>query len=165
MLTFAQSILAARVPWIYEEATRQRLIRLNREGLISRHSSEDGRPVFAARDIAVFRAIEAVRGDRGDLDILEAVSTALYSRSSPDGTNGIAASIYWALGEVRARRIPVLTLARVARLGERPEWRGRVHSVQSIVQFLDGDDPIALVQVPLIPVIAPLIPHFEGEGH
>lgn len=165
MFTFAQSILAARQPWISEEATRQRLIRLNREGLISRHSSEEGRPVFAARDIAVFRAIEAVRGDRGDLEILEAVSTALYSRSAPDGTNGIAAPIYWALAEVRDQRCPVLSLARIARDSTKPEWRGRVHSVFSIPEFLPGDDPIAMVQVPLIPVLQPLLPHFEGEGH
>lgn len=165
MLTFAQSVIAARLPWISEEATRQRLIRSNRQGLIARHSTEDGRPVFAARDIAVFRALEAVRGDRGDHEILEAVSTALYSRSAPDGTNGIAAPVYWALGEIRTRRVPVLSLARLASRGEKPEWRGRVHSVFSIPEFLSGDDPIAMVQVPLIPVIGPMIQHFESEGH
>ena len=165
MLTFSESIIAARLPWVSAEGTRQRLIRANRQGLIMRHSTKDDRPIFSARDIAVFRAIEAVRGDRADMEILEAISTALYCRSAPDGSNGIAAPVYWALAEMRARRLPVLTLARISHDGGKPEWRGRVHPVTMIPEFLPGDDPIALVQVPLIPVIEPLLPFFAAEGH
>lgn len=165
MLTFSQSILAARLPFVTAEATRQRLIKANQKGLIARHSTKDGRPVFAARDIAVFRALEAFRGDRGDMEILEAVSTSLYARQAPDGTNGIAAPVYWALAEIRRGGSPILTMARIAGRSDRPEWRGRVHPFTMIPEFLPADDPIALVQIPLVPVIAPLILHFAAEGH
>lgn len=161
MLTFSQAILAARLPWVGREATRQRLIRANRLGLVARHSTKEGRPIFAARDLVVFRAIEAIRGERGDLEILEAVSTALYARTAPDGSNGIAAPVYWAAREIHAGRLPVLTLARISRNAAAPEWSGLVHPVTTICEFQDGDEPIALLQVPLLPVFEPLLAHFE----
>lgn len=57
--------------------------------------------------------MEAVRGDRGGLETLEAVPIVFYFGSAPDRMN--AGPIYRALGEVCARHFLLVSLPRLAR--------------------------------------------------